>query len=260
MVNSKEWKSIDRSYHEKADVVGSYDRRITEKYRLEHKYLNLDLWVAELARRKAGLVLDFGCGTGVATMKLLEKKIPTISIDLSRTMLEYVKQKAAAAGYSSQCVVADVEHLPFKDGAFDGLICCGVLHHLPNIPVAVESQIAAVKPGAPIYITEPFHHKSWLSLPYYAVLSVLKLIRNLIRGNSAEGLLERPLKHPDIQQIAGIYQRRAVRFSTRFILFWPLVFHYLPEPLSAVLIRLLNWLNSFGRRGDSVMIEASRKE
>jgi SAM-dependent methyltransferase len=50
--------------------------------------------------------------------------------------------------------LADVEHLPFPDGAFDIVICCETLEHVPN-PVATLNELARVCRGS-MYLTIPW--------------------------------------------------------------------------------------------------------
>jgi SAM-dependent methyltransferase len=50
--------------------------------------------------------------------------------------------------------VADVERLPFPDGAFDIVICCETLEHVPN-PVATINELARVCRGR-LFITIPW--------------------------------------------------------------------------------------------------------
>ena len=47
--------------------------------------------------------------------------------------------------------LADIERLPFRDGAFDRVICCETLEHVPN-PVATLDELARVCSGT-IHVT-----------------------------------------------------------------------------------------------------------
>ena len=68
LLNNNNWKIIDRRYHEDRGVIASFDRRITKKYRLEYRYFTVDKWVKKIVDEEKKLVLDFGCGTGTATL------------------------------------------------------------------------------------------------------------------------------------------------------------------------------------------------
>jgi len=78
------------------------------------------------------IVLDYGCGTGHYTLKLVRKGILTVSIDISRTMLSILRSKLSGEKHV-HLILADGENLPLKNEAFDVVISMGVLHHLPNV-------------------------------------------------------------------------------------------------------------------------------
>ena len=71
-----------------------------------------------------GLVLDYGCGTGIGLQ--FYKHLPVIGIDISFSMLKKLKCKIA----NIELLQCDGEHLPFKDCVFDSALSMGVLHHL----------------------------------------------------------------------------------------------------------------------------------
>ena len=70
---------------------------------------------------KKGLVLDLGCGGG---WKLYTRVGPVIGVDLSTAAV------AAAQTIYSGGAVADLAHLPFRDGSFDYVVSSDVLGHI----------------------------------------------------------------------------------------------------------------------------------
>jgi SAM-dependent methyltransferase len=66
-----------------------------------------------------GLLLDAGSGSG---RHVINKQV--VGIDFSFEMIKLARKKV------SDCLVADVRALPFKDKVFDNSICISVLHHL----------------------------------------------------------------------------------------------------------------------------------
>lgn len=79
-------------------------------------------------RRGAVTVLDLGCGDGVA-IRRLRRLVPEATIvgaDISVVAL----RKAVAAGVRSPLVICDATHLPFRDSAFDIVLCTEVLEHV----------------------------------------------------------------------------------------------------------------------------------
>jgi len=80
--------------------------------------------LARHLRGRGGLVLDAPCGTGRLGAALASFG-RTYGVDVSPSML----REARASGVRA-LVLGDVEHLPFRDGAFDAVVCCRLLHHL----------------------------------------------------------------------------------------------------------------------------------
>ena len=69
---------------------------------------------------KDSLVLDIGCGTGLAK-DILPGKF--IGVDPAKAMLSFVKYPK---------VIGRAEHLPFLDNTFDGIICITAIHHVSS--------------------------------------------------------------------------------------------------------------------------------
>ena len=93
------------------------------------KFKNRDV-VEPFARlvRAAGRVLDVGCGAGESIAKyLVESGFTVTGIDISQSMLELACGRLPQARF----VKMDMRHLGFADRAFDGVIACYSLIHVP---------------------------------------------------------------------------------------------------------------------------------
>ncbi len=86
-----------------------------------------------------GICLDIGCGTGRHSFRIAEKGVEVVTSDFSLRMLKRLKLKAKKSGISHRIspVLADAEHLPFKDDAFNSLICAFAFDHFENPKSAV---------------------------------------------------------------------------------------------------------------------------
>ena len=67
-------------------------------------------------------VLDAGCGDGTLSNRLAERGIEVVGVDISSVALSHIEAKR---------VVGSVGQLPFRDSAFDLVLCTEVLEHLP---------------------------------------------------------------------------------------------------------------------------------
>lgn len=75
--------------------------------------------------KKAGKILDAGCGTG-----LILRKLPkgTIAIDINPRNIKRAKKHAPFA----KVIIADIEKLPFKKETFTTIVSTEVIEHQPD--------------------------------------------------------------------------------------------------------------------------------
>jgi len=99
-----------------------------------------------LTRRALGalpsdLLLEAGCGTGRMSGILAGGVREMAAIDFSFESLRVARKKLCAAGIANvHLAQADLCRLPFADGAFDRIVSCQVLEHVPG----PEARAAAV--------------------------------------------------------------------------------------------------------------------
>lgn len=92
-----------------------------------------------------GNLLDIGAGSGFVTRcaeGIFENRV---GIDLSQKIL------AGSADTFDMGVCADVENLPFADGAFDAATCFAVLHHMYDFGPLVSEMARVLKAGGIFY-------------------------------------------------------------------------------------------------------------
>jgi len=97
------------------------------------------------------LMLDLGAGAGRNTPRYAAyEKI--VLLDYSRTQLEQA-QKRLGNSDRYLYVAADIYHLPFVDGLFDGATMIRALHHMKDAPMAL-AQVERVMQSDGIFILE----------------------------------------------------------------------------------------------------------
>jgi len=96
--------------------------------------------LADIARRlRPGRALDLGCGGGHAGYAIAPHAGSVVAFDLSAEMLAAVAAQAADRRLSNlRPVQGSVEHLPFRDGAFDLLVSRYSAHHWQYFPAALK--------------------------------------------------------------------------------------------------------------------------
>jgi SAM-dependent methyltransferase len=95
--------------------------------------------------RGDGPAMDLACGPGVFTRPLARRSNGiVIGLDLSRPMLRQAARRIAEEGISNiQLIRASAFALPFADGVFSHVNCCGALH-LFDRPEKALAEIARV--------------------------------------------------------------------------------------------------------------------
>lgn len=116
------------------------------------------------------LVLDVGCGTGNYTLELAQKGIKAVGIDSSFDMALFAKTKAERQGLEANFVVGNVEAMPFKNDAFDGVLSITTLCFVSNAEMTVDEIKRVVKPGGDVVLGE------LNKLSYWAVLRRIKAL------------------------------------------------------------------------------------
>ena len=113
--------------------------------------------------RPGAKVLDLGCGTGRHTSAVARlKQVIAIGLDINladarvaKKRLLYEQELGVQGGGVWGILVADVTALPFKDNAFDCVICSEVLEHVPRQDSAIHEATRIVRPGKDLVISVP---------------------------------------------------------------------------------------------------------
>ena len=108
------------------------------------------------------LVLVIGCGEGRHSLGLyVDREVNAIGIDLSTEDLKIAKSRikdfTVTDTNKSSCAfgVGDIQSLPFKDNAYDAVICSEVLEHLESLDNAVSEIVRVLKPGGVLAVSVP---------------------------------------------------------------------------------------------------------
>ena len=126
-------------------------------------------------RRKR--VLEIGLGTGTDFINWIRNGALAVGIDFSQSSVNMVKQRLSLedidSDYFNLCV-ADAEELPFKDNTFELVYAWGVLHHTPNIEMALKEICRVLKPSG-IIKAMIYHIPSWVGWMLWFRFGLLRL-------------------------------------------------------------------------------------
>jgi ubiquinone/menaquinone biosynthesis C-methylase UbiE len=105
--------------------------------------------VSQKVQLTKGRVLDIACGPGTFGRRIASPSKEVFGIDVSRGMLRQGAAYVAKEGIPNvHFARARVEALPFEDGPFDAVLCCGSLHLFANTKVALREMARVMKPAA----------------------------------------------------------------------------------------------------------------
>jgi ubiquinone/menaquinone biosynthesis C-methylase UbiE len=108
---------------------------------------------ASLARTDR--LLDVGSGPGIVSVGLASAARDVIALDLTRPMLDRVRDRAARLGASNvRPVLGSGETLPFGDGGFDCVVARLAIHHFPEPTVVLGEITRVTRPGGRVVIVD----------------------------------------------------------------------------------------------------------
>jgi ubiquinone/menaquinone biosynthesis C-methylase UbiE len=198
-------------------------------------------------------VLDLGCGTGVVTVAAAARGFRVVGVDHSPDMLELARRKVDEAGLANQVELetGEADHLRFGDGEFDGVLCQGLLHHLPELGPCLDEVDRVLKPGGFLYVSEPTRDTTPLKRALLRMWRAAPRPRPP-RAEDEPETLEEPIASAELLRHLD---RLGFRYSVEYLTHLPRLHRYLPDTIRLVLTNALSrpWRR---RQGDLVFVYA----
>lgn len=108
--------------------------------------------------RSAGAdrILDAGCGVGAHSVRLARRGFNVTAVDMVPATLALATQTTAEHDVQDRVSVSqeDITSLSFRDGSFRGVLCWGVLMHVPDVDDAISELARVLAPGGALIVTE----------------------------------------------------------------------------------------------------------
>lgn len=93
-------------------------------------------------------VLEFGCGTGLAGLRIAELAGRLTMADASEAMLGQLRKKIAAAEFENLTVTrVNGGGLPFSDASFDLVFTLMAMHHVEDVEGTLREFLRVLRPG-----------------------------------------------------------------------------------------------------------------
>lgn len=152
---------VNVTFHKfESEVYDELHRDMWESLPEQFQLLAGDYLRKAPAVREGLRVLDIGCGTGLASDCLLKtelgRRIGSIDLlDTSRSMLDRASQRAQSWNRPFRCLEGLLDSVK-PPAAYDVIVSCSVLHHIPDIPVFLKTMRSLqANGGAFIHLQDP---------------------------------------------------------------------------------------------------------
>ena len=258
-MNSKKEVLDTRKYEQMIhDAEASdYDRAIVSQYGMKHKYFTTAVW----AKKFQEPFLEYGCGTGVASVVLAEMNREVVAFDISTKMAAITKNKVPIA----QVVVADALNLPFKDRSFPTICITGVLHHILDLDGAFVEICRCAKDVVCINEPSTSPPRIIIKLIKSFIHTITPLIRPMYYGIKKKkpsqsqivyhgSIHERPL---DSAEMIGLLESHGFKIiGVRYFNHVPFLHLFLPEQIRRYIFQVL----IHPKKGTHVEIIARREK
>ncbi len=177
-------------------IANQYD-----EYFAENSLFEFDEAILSRHFTNPGRIIDLGCGTGRLLVPFARRGFPGVGVDLSRFMLDEVREKARLESLPISCVVANITELDcLADGTADYCMCMfstlGMIRGRDNRRSVLRHARRIVKPGGMFALHV---HNRWYNL--FDPQGRMWLLKNM-----ASSLL-----HRDIERGDKVYDYRGIR-------------------------------------------------
>jgi SAM-dependent methyltransferase len=117
---------------------------------------SLDFVASALNAPEDSRILDAGCGVGMQAIRLARRGFVVHGVDALPAALEEAEKNITLAGLRDRITISegDVRAFSFEDGAFEYVLCQGVLMHVHQVDEAIAELVRVLKPGGSIVIGE----------------------------------------------------------------------------------------------------------
>lgn len=136
-----------------------------------------ELAISCLDLQPGSRVLDVGCGTGFAVLRLASilPEGGASGIDVSREMIETAQAKVPAVLKEKvEFRQASSANIPYTAAEFDHVLCTNSFHHYPDPLQALSQMVRVLKPGGQLVIFENAPNLSWYTWLWDHLLRIIE--------------------------------------------------------------------------------------
>ena len=197
--------------HEKVERVGAVFHSVADRYDCMNDAMSFGmhrLWkreaISHLRLQPHHRILDLAAGTGDMAGRIKDKcgAVEVVMADINASMLRLGRDRLLDAGHYQglSATLANGEHLPFAEDAFDRCVCSFGIRNMTDIPVVLKECLRVLKPGGFLLVLEFSEVEvEWMKPGYDAYsFGVIPKVGGAIAGDEAsyQYLVESIRKHP----------------------------------------------------------------
>lgn len=151
-----EIKNFDYLTHYKTDAeeFDYFEKRIGPA---EHEEQRVHEVIISQVPKNVKSILDVGCGSGWVAKEFLQKKIIVISLDISKSNPQKIKQLYPSENHFQ--IVSDSFKLPFASDSVDCVIASEIIEHVVDPKVFLKELFRVVKKNGRLIISTPYKEK-----------------------------------------------------------------------------------------------------
>lgn len=138
----------------------------------QNQYIDSEFYrkqIIKLIPKKVTLTIEPGCGTGWVSQELIKKTKKLICIDQSSSILQKAKERLLPLHESRiEFISSSMEQIPLQSEIADLVVYSMALHHVPNVPLALQEGYRVLKKKGMLIIAELENHKEEAMRKYFA--------------------------------------------------------------------------------------------
>jgi ubiquinone/menaquinone biosynthesis C-methylase UbiE len=129
------------------------------------------------------MYLDIACGTGNYTVALAQTGMYVHGVDQSSRMIAAARQKSHAATWH----IGNVEALPFRGGAFSGVMCTLAIHHFKALQPVFQEVFRVLAQGCFVLFTSTAEQMRgyWLNAYFPAAM-----VRSIVQMPGLQAIMQ----------------------------------------------------------------------
>lgn len=131
---TRDWyqsENVAKHYHSSV-VTGPLTLKTISHRIIAHREIKLIYHILAGLNPVPKNILDIPCGTGKLAEVFRSLGIPVVGADISQEMLKLLRDSNPVQKSYTALFRADATRLPYKDSAFDCIVCLRLLHRVPD--------------------------------------------------------------------------------------------------------------------------------